>query len=560
MGSEDNIMKKVRKILSILLICNMFLVLISPLSVFAAGTDKGKNIVYLENLSCSTWDRYTGNLGDSFIDDLKTRNSARGIDNKIYTHGLEAWVARWNATKENSWVWKEWDLQGAYDTLSGEINIAYDCYNKTSYNTTIDIIGDDDVLYRRSLTCDTAYPVSVNVDISGVNDLMIYLYDNESSAGGTSFILGKMILSTAESNNSNSDDNINNNDDSNNNQPENTQSYPDEYFSIKTDNAPLNDHCIVTSNTESAKEGDTVAISVAVEDGYEISDIAIKTESGRRVDIAGEDSGVYSFIMPEENVVVTAKAQLKTAENEIKEIDETEDITDTEKIEEVDETEKIEKIDKIDEIEEPEYIEPVEEPEESADDIQNDDEAYCPSASFKDVDTSKWYHEAVDYVLQNNLMNGTGSLFKPDVSLNRAMMVQIIYNLEEPEGTFESDFDDVSDGAWYANAVGWASANGIVNGISKKIFAPDNLLTREQMASIFYRYAAYKGYDISASADLSGFKDVSEVDSYAMDAVSWANAEGLLNGENAKILNPQGHATRAQAAAILMRFCENIIS
>ena len=116
----------------------------------------------------------------------------------------------------------------------------------------------------------------------------------------------------------------------------------------------------------------------------------------------------------------------------------------------------------------------------------------------------------------------------------------------------------MESGAWYQAAVDWAAANGIVNGTSQTTFAPTDPITREQMAAILYRYAAYKGYDVSQLADLSRFSDSSAVNTYAADALAWANAAGLITGVTNTTLSPQGSAVRAQAATILMRFCENI--
>lgn len=163
----------------------------------SAGTGVGDNNTYLEDLPYSAWDRYTGNQGDSFIDKVGTRNSAKGINGKTYTHGLEAWVARWNFMNEVSWVWKEWDINETYNTLSGEINISSNCYNQTSYQTIIEIIGDDGVLYSYELTPDVTYPLMINIDVSGVSKLKIYLHDATGAAGGTSFILGDLMLSNS---------------------------------------------------------------------------------------------------------------------------------------------------------------------------------------------------------------------------------------------------------------------------------------------------------------------------------------------------------------------------
>ena len=120
-----------------------------------------------------------------------------------------------------------------------------------------------------------------------------------------------------------------------------------------------------------------------------------------------------------------------------------------------------------------------------------------------------------------------------------------------------TSFSDVTAGAWYADAVAWANANGIVNGYADGSFAPNEAVTREQLAAILYRYAQYAKRDTSAAASLSGYTDSGAVSGYAGTAMAWANAEGLINGTDANVLLPRSSATRAQVAAILMRFLEN---
>ena len=182
------------------------------------------------------------------------------------------------------------------------------------------------------------------------------------------------------------------------------------------------------------------------------------------------------------------------------------------------------------------------------------------TSAFSDVKTSAWYHEDVQYVSENGLMKGTGeNLFSPDATTTRGMIVTILYRLEgEPSPTGVCPFQDVASGKYYEKAITWAAENGIVSGFSADTFGPDQNITREQMAAILYRYATYKKYDVSTAGDLSKFPDADKVSSYAVDAVKWANAAGLINGSNDGKLYPAGNATRAQVAAILTRFCKNI--
>ena len=179
---------------------------------------------------------------------------------------------------------------------------------------------------------------------------------------------------------------------------------------------------------------------------------------------------------------------------------------------------------------------------------------------FTDVSETDWFHDAVQYVYENGLMDGIGdNLFAPNNPTTRAQLVTILYRLEgEPAVTGESGFTDVESGTWYTDAVTWAAEEGIVNGVSETQFAPGNNITREQLATILFRYAQAKGYDVSARTDLSDFPDAGDIQSYATQALSWAVAEGLLQGFEDDSLRPQGNATRAQIATILMRFCQTV--
>lgn len=179
--------------------------------------------------------------------------------------------------------------------------------------------------------------------------------------------------------------------------------------------------------------------------------------------------------------------------------------------------------------------------------------------SFDDVDSSAWYADAVSYVAENGIMNGAGNgTFAPDTVMSRAMLVQVLYNLEGKPEAADCTFTDVAADAWYADAVAWAADAGIVTGVSDTTFAPDQMMTREQIATILYRYAAYKDYDATASNDLSSYTDAGQIGSYAVEAMQWANGAGLITGSTATTLNPLGSATRAEAATILMRFLESV--
>lgn len=186
----------------------------------------------------------------------------------------------------------------------------------------------------------------------------------------------------------------------------------------------------------------------------------------------------------------------------------------------------------------------------------------CPSAPFTDVDTAKWYHLSVDYVLTHKMMNGVSSrAFAPNASLTRGMLVQILYNLEgKPKGT-AANFSDVQADAWYAEAVGWAASNKVVTGYADGTFRPNAAVTREQAAAILYRYAQSKGIDVSVgeNTNILSYVDVQQASEYAIPALQWAVGAGVLNGKNGGRLAPTGTATRAEIAAIMQRWCENII-
>ena len=182
-----------------------------------------------------------------------------------------------------------------------------------------------------------------------------------------------------------------------------------------------------------------------------------------------------------------------------------------------------------------------------------------PNIEFVDVPQKAWYVEAVNYAVQNGLMNGVGNdQFNPEGSMTRAMLVTVLWRYEgEPEAG-KNTFSDVPNGQWYTNAVAWAAENGIVGGVGNNRFDPDGEITREQMATILFRYAEKKGIDTSKHGSLNIFSDEKQLSAYAKDAVQWAVAEQIINGSDGKLL-PQGSATRAQVATILMRFIENKI-
>lgn len=185
--------------------------------------------------------------------------------------------------------------------------------------------------------------------------------------------------------------------------------------------------------------------------------------------------------------------------------------------------------------------------------------AVAANSVFSDVKEKDWFYDAVQYVYENGMMNGTeNTTFSPDTTTARGMIVTILHRMEGTPSATGKGFTDVSDGKYYSGAVAWASANGIVDGYGNGAFGPNDTITREQLATILYRYVQYKGYDTEIIGDVSTFVDGSQVSSYAAEAMNWAVGSGLISGVGDNTLAPKDSATRAQVAVILMRFCQNI--
>ena len=254
----------------------------------------------------------------------------------------------------------------------------------------------------------------------------------------------------------------------------------------------------VTANPTAAKAGATVTLTPVPDEGYALSTLTVTDRFGDAVRVTENSDGTYTFPMPNGQVTVTAT-----------------------------------------------FVQ-VEEP--------------APTEPFIDVAEGDWFYDAVVYAYQNELMDGVGgNRFAPNSETTRAQLVTILYRLEgEPAVSGDLPFTDVETGTWYTNAVLWAAQNGIVNGVTDTTFAPGDNITRQQLVTILYRYAEAKGYDVSASADLSGYPDAGQVQDYAQPAMAWAVAENIIQGMEDGTLKPAGNASRAQIATILMRFCEDV--
>lgn len=184
----------------------------------------------------------------------------------------------------------------------------------------------------------------------------------------------------------------------------------------------------------------------------------------------------------------------------------------------------------------------------------------CPSKNFTDVDTSRWYHEAIDYVVENGIMNGTTSTkFAPNVNMTRAQLVTVLYRLAgSPTVSGTTPFTDVKTNAFYSNALVWAYQNKLATGTSATTFKPDANVSRQDMVTFFARFAKFNGVTVSAKGDLSAYKDAGSVSNYAKESVTWAVENGLIRGVSADQLSPKTTSTRATVAQVIMNYRNNI--
>lgn len=253
----------------------------------------------------------------------------------------------------------------------------------------------------------------------------------------------------------------------------------------------------VNASPSTAEKGATITLTLSPDKGYKLDKLTVTDGSGKSVSTVKKSDTVYTFTMPASAVKVGVS-----------------------------------------------YVKATETPSET---------------KFNDVSANDWFASAVDYVTGKGMMNGTAdNTFSPKAHTTRGMVVTVLYRLENQPSTSAASFTDVASGAYYANAVAWANANGIVSGYGSGKFGPNDKVTREQLAAILYRYAQYKKYDVSGAKSLDGYTDAQSVSSYAVPALQWANAVGVVTGKSGNKLDPKGNATRAEVAAMLMRFCENV--
>lgn len=182
-----------------------------------------------------------------------------------------------------------------------------------------------------------------------------------------------------------------------------------------------------------------------------------------------------------------------------------------------------------------------------------------PAATFSDVEESSWYYDAVQYVVENNIMIGTDDdAFSPGTSLNRAMMVQMLYNLEGSPETGTANFTDVAAGAWYGDAVSWASENNVVSGTGNNMFSPNQEITREEMAVMMRNYCTSKEIELPATREPVDFADEPNMSSWAKDAIDVMYQAAVLSGVESGLFAPKYTATRAEVAQMFMNFMEAI--
>lgn len=255
----------------------------------------------------------------------------------------------------------------------------------------------------------------------------------------------------------------------------------------------------VNASPSNAEKGATITITLSPDKGYKLDKLTVTDGSGKTVSTVKKSDTVYTFTMPASAVKVGVS-----------------------------------------------YVKATETP---------------SKTKFNDVSANDWFASAVDYVTGKGMMNGTAdNTFSPKANTTRGMVVTVLYRLENQPSTSAASFTDVASGAYYANAVAWANANGIVSGYGSGKFGPNDKVTREQLAAILYRYAQYKKYDVSVGEDTNilSYNDAQSISSYAIPAIQWACGAGVVTGKSGSKLDPKGNATRAEVAAMLMRFCENV--
>ncbi|MBR4869993.1 MAG: S-layer homology domain-containing protein, partial [Oscillospiraceae bacterium] len=273
--------------------------------------------------------------------------------------------------------------------------------------------------------------------------------------------------------------------------------------------APKAENGTVAVNPQNAAKGSTVTVTALGDEGFEVNGMTVTDENGNKIEVKRNSDGTYSFVMPDGKVTIDVRfgpAAEFCTQNET-----------------------------------------------------------CPLSAFADVNAGAWYHNGVHYCLAHSLMRGiSSSHFAPNGITTRAQLITILWRMEgEPIAEAAAAFSDVHEGDWCFNAVAWASANGIAEGYGDSLWAPNEAVTRQQMAVILWRYAKYKGYDVSVGEDTNilSYEDTFDVAEYAIPAMQWACGSGIIQGmekDGTMYLDPYGYASRSQSTAMIYRFCTEI--
>lgn len=248
-----------------------------------------------------------------------------------------------------------------------------------------------------------------------------------------------------------------------------------------------------------AEKGDKVTLTLTPEAGHRVKKVTVTDKKGAEIELTRQEDGTYTFLMPSGPITVSAQFVTRSVE-------------------------------------------------------------VIPPPPFADVSDTEEEQAAITYVYGKGLMNGTSdTTFEPETETSRAMLITILHRLDgQPAPENRPDFADVPAGDWYSDAVGWAVEKGIIVGFEDNTFRPEELLTKEHLTTILYRYADYKGYDVTQREALSDYIDRDAVGAYAVEALGWAKAKGLLNMEE-RMLLPGERVRRRRVADMVMQFCENVI-
>ena len=271
-------------------------------------------------------------------------------------------------------------------------------------------------------------------------------------------------------------------------------------------------HGSVTASSKNAAKGSTVTLTVKPDEGYLLKTLVVFDEDGKEMTLTDKGDGEYTFTMPGGKVTVSA-VFVKDHGYERGYASCSKDAT-------------------------------------------------CLIEPYADAVNTAWYHDGVHFCLENGLMVGLpdGS-FAPSGDVTRAQVVTILWRLEgKPVVDYAMQFEDAASGEWFTEAIRWAASNGVVEGYNDKAFGPNDAITREQFAAILYRYSQFKGYDVSVGEDTNilDFDDAQSISTYAVPAIQWACGSGVISGVSALTLDPTGVTSRAQAATMFMRYCENV--